>query len=48
VLATGYDDAGDGKPTLYLYDSNSPDTETALHLDFTGSMLTTVPHNSPL
>ena len=43
VLATGYDDAGDGHPTLYIMDSNAPDTETVLGLDFTGPQLVTVP-----
>jgi acylphosphatase len=44
VLATGYDDSGDGKPTLYVYDSNFPGQEIALRMDFTGSQL--VVHHS--
>ncbi|MDQ7806448.1 hypothetical protein Q5425_22130 [Amycolatopsis sp. A133] len=39
VLATGYDDPGNGRPTLYMYDSNCPDRETALQIDFTGAEL---------
>lgn len=34
VLATGYDDPGDGTGTLYLYDNVCPDSETVIKLDF--------------
>ena len=34
VLATGYDDPGDGTGTLYLYDNICPDSETVIRLDF--------------
>jgi hypothetical protein len=39
VLAYGYDDAGDGTGTIYLYDMNCPGREQTTTLDFRGSQL---------
>lgn len=39
VLAIGYDDGGDGKGKIYVYDMNCPGGEQTIHLDFTGEAL---------
>ncbi len=39
ILATGYEDRGDGLPVLFAYDSNRPGTESQLRMNFTGPTL---------
>ena len=39
VLATGYDDDGGGRGTIYLYDMNCPGAEQTIRLDFSGESL---------
>lgn len=39
VLACGYDDSGDGRRTIYIYDMNCPGAEQTLRLDFRGESL---------
>ncbi len=42
VLATGYDDHGDGTGIIYAYDMNCPGAEQTIQLDFRGSVLQTI------
>ncbi len=39
VLATGFDDHGDGTGVIYLYDMNCPGAEQTIRLDFRGPVL---------
>lgn len=39
VLATGYDDNGDGTGTIYVYDMNAPGREQTIRLDMRGEEL---------
>ncbi|MGH2627777.1 MAG: hypothetical protein ACRDHY_14135 [Anaerolineales bacterium] len=39
VLAYGYDDNGDGRGTIYVYDMNCPGAEQTLRVDFRGESL---------
>lgn len=39
VLAYGYEEQGEGKGVIYVYDMNCPDAETTIALDFTQSVL---------
>lgn len=39
VLAYGYEDNGNGTGRIYVYDSNCPDQESTIDLDFTGQTL---------
>lgn len=39
ILVTGYEDSGNGHGVIYAYDSNFPNTEQAINLDFTGHEL---------
>jgi hypothetical protein len=42
VLATGYDDHGDGSGVIYVYDMNSPGKEQTIAIDMRGSALVAV------
>jgi hypothetical protein len=39
ILSYGYEDAGDGTGTIFVYDMNCPDKENSLRLDFHGAVL---------
>jgi hypothetical protein len=39
VLACGYDERGDGRGTIYIYDMNCPGAEQTIELDFRGESL---------
>lgn len=39
ILAYGYEDHGNGKGRLYVYDNNTPDVESTIDLDFNSSPL---------
>jgi hypothetical protein len=47
VLAIGYDDFGDGRGVLHLYDSNRPGFESKTVVDFNGDELVVLQEDAP-